>query len=146
MTETIGDKIVQALDVIRTKGWCAGSRSNIDGEVCALGALDAVLYRDSAWRLDTWWYTQARLALAMQVDPEDLTEDDEYNGVSVEQLREARRSLDEIPDRPLWGWRAETVVAGYNNTHTREEVEAWFEKAAMNVGVTGGTIGKRPTV
>lgn len=141
MTETIGDKIVQALDVIRTKGWCAGSRSNIDGEVCALGALDAVLYSHSQRRREVDWYDQAQLALALQVDPEDLTEDDEYNGVSVPELRNARQLLDD-PDYPFdpfnsKAWNAEAVVAGYNNTHTREEVEAWFEKAAMNVGVTG---------
>jgi hypothetical protein len=134
MSETVGDKIIEALGVIRERGWCAGIRQNAEGQVCALGALDNVAYRGYRRLVDAW-YNEAILAL--QVNPEDLTEVDEYNGTSVEELRESRRLLNDPQDGfPAAAFYAENVVAGYNNTHTREEVEAWFEKAAMNIGVS----------
>lgn len=37
---------LKAAEVIETRGWCQGAHSNSRGQVCALGALAAVVGRD----------------------------------------------------------------------------------------------------
>jgi hypothetical protein len=102
----VGDLLIDAISVMDQRGWCQDSLENDQGAVCAIGAVNMVLYGSSrsAYPASTKGYYAFR-ALAAQ-----------------------------IPDP----WADVYDVIEYNNARGRtyQEIRDWFEKAALNEGVT----------
>lgn len=128
---TIGDTIMASLNAIRTKGWCAGIRHDSHGKVCAIGAVECALYGLNTYETGESHpaFMPTMNALARYLPPVDEWEDRVDPSVRP-YLR--RWPLQRSPSDDY----NETLVALYNNSHTQQEVEDWFEKAALNEGLT----------
>jgi hypothetical protein len=125
---TIGDTIMKALNVIRTNGWTKHIRHDERGRVCALGAVESALDIRDYFASSNREFVQTVAALVRYLPPvEDWKQ----------KLPEsARVCLTPGPGYVLNNCD-EVLVALYNNYHTQQEVEDWFEKAARNEGLTG---------
>jgi hypothetical protein len=125
---TIGDTLLTALGTIRSRGWCQNALESTDGKVCAVGAVNHALFSGAAF-----WYSpndkskgraehEQVLSLLASHIPDDFQfpdlDPDEFYG-SIE----------------LSNW---SHVVDYNNAEgrTKQEIETWFEKAALDAGVT----------
>jgi hypothetical protein len=107
-----GEIITRALEQLRTHGWTRGIRRNSSGQMCALGALDALMMKDHRA------YTH-------------LTEDRNLSYDAAVQVLARHIPSDWVCPYP--NPDAFVMVAAYNNSRKDfSEVEEWFEKAAAD--------------
>lgn len=123
---TIGDTIMKALNVIQTNGWCKFIRHDQYGRVCALGAVESALDLGIYQADFNPEFIRTVDALARYVPPVE-------EWVDKYSLDSEQRILLDLLEAE-YGNHA--LVACYNNTHTQQEVEELFEKAARNEGLT----------
>lgn len=106
---TTGDILMAAIKQFDEKGWCVGELESETGAMCAAGVLSYVLMGRVSWQC---WekpeFSDATQALA-----------------------------DHLPVDFVAGHPALYRVVTYNNTRTDySEIRDWFEKAALDEGVT----------
>ncbi len=129
----IAETINAAINVIKERGHTKGVRQDGSGRVCALGAFDVLWQEQRTSRTER---LNAIHAVALQITPDQLTEDDPYNFFRAEEIRRIRRTMEDASQLPYQDKHDMVVVAGFNNTHTMEELIEVFEKAALNSGIT----------
>lgn len=118
-----GELINKALEGFRTHGWCTKFMKDDQGRMCAVGGVMWAQTGDALWRRDSGAYRMAIHALNRHI-PEDF---------------QGKRTI-----RPLSAgtldcdfYRVEARVVDYNNSReTFTEIEEWFEKTALNEGIT----------
>lgn len=111
----IGDTILAALEGLRKNGWTTGTRHDEGGKMCAIGAFEHLHGEQGHWLAD------------MQAD-----------SLAALEVLAAQVSADFVP-RPSLGCEPVCmgIVAQYNNSRQSfAEIEEWFEKAALNEGVS----------
>lgn len=110
--KSVGDIIVGAIKEFDTHGWCTGQVLNRQGQMCAVGGVSKAMTGEAnvftTGTLGTPKWNAVMAALASHL-PQDYHPDD----------------------------GDVTRVITYNNSRTSyQEVRDWFEKAALNEGVT----------
>lgn len=114
----VGDLITGALDVMKNSGWCRGELKNIRGQYCAMGALNTMAsehwdYADTDLCEE---YEPALAALVGHIQPDE----------AYKKYVSGRTVTTSI-----------SKVVAYNNSRAQfDEIRAWFEKAALDSGIT----------
>lgn len=110
MTENqVAKALHDGLDTLRRRGWTQWELCDLDGRVCARGALADVTEPDTCW-----------FQIEETLQPALLQADRLLCDVAAEQY----------PERTTWHWDA---IAHFNNANdtTQEDVERVFEKAIV---------------
>lgn len=127
MTAT-GDVLIAAVKQFDEHGWCTGSLKNKAGEMCAVGALMEVIGHPADFR------QPVREVYGLSFL--ELWEDPLYQNA----LHALRRHIPgDFSSGPPWMCDDDDGcwVVKYNNTRTSyAEIREWFEKAAMDEGVS----------
>lgn len=128
MTQSVGDILMEAAAKLDEHGWCVDELLNGQGQMCALGALNKVLFNDASWLGDHEASTSV-LRWTNSVEPRQY---DLYNECRRALLRASSIDTPAIDIASAYG------IARINNNYLKDKQEAveWFEKAAANEGYT----------